>query len=136
MTALPASIADRYRLASSEGETMGDRVLHLTYDPAQDRLEALVPGTAAESRVGDGGWLLVCLDADRQPIGFTIECFRYFVDFYVLGEVFGEGLIKPLADFQTDVIEHLREATGSDLPWDGRSGAVDELARDGRLQPA
>jgi len=113
-----------------------ERELRAGYSLNDDRLVAVGSGGVPETRVTDGGWLTIRLSADGDPVGFEIENFRFFVDFYVLAEVFGPSVVEPLADFQAEVVEHHRSSGDAELPWVGRPGAIEKLERAGRLQPA
>jgi len=117
------------------GVAMTTRALHVTYTREGDRLEGSITGLEPAVQFGDGRTLSVSIDADGNPVGFVIDDFRHFVDYYLLSELFGDQVIRPLAALQTHVFDRRPQTANRQIPLDDRRRSVTNLQRDGRLLP-
>jgi hypothetical protein len=108
-------------------------VLKLTYDAEANRLAARLPGFRASTTVEvrrDNVLLTIDL-SDKRVTAFEIEDFSHFVSYDLLGELFGEEVIRGLAAFQSAVTSSSRRTRTlpfTSPPASGRR-VINELLR-------
>jgi hypothetical protein len=79
--------------------------LHLHYDTTGDRLSARLEGLGGgtEKRVPQNK-VTLRINKDRKVVAaFDIDDFSHFVSYQLLGDLFGEDLIRAVTEFQYEV---------------------------------
>ena len=108
-------------------------VLRLQYDVEADRLKARLEGHQEGETVRvERDKLTLWIDrAHKLVVSFEVDDFRHFVSYHLLGELFGDEVIRGIAAFQSSVLETSRRSRKIDLPTPPPSGrrAVEELLR-------
>jgi hypothetical protein len=80
--------------------------LRLKYDVGLDQLEARVGSTSnAGTTVIERGRIIFHIDAaHKSVVAFEIADFSHFVTYHVLGELFGDEVIRKIAAFQSSAV--------------------------------
>lgn len=115
------------------GKEPAVNVLKLSYDNQADRLTARLQGTRATNTVEiRRDKVRLTIDrSDKQVTAFDIEDFSHFVSYHLLGELFGEEVIRGLAAFQsavTSTSQRTRTLPFAAPPPSGRR-VINELLR-------
>ena len=105
----------------------------LRYDAKTDHLGAKVlPAPGGETVRVQQGKLVLDIDREQKVItSFGVSDFRYFVNYHLLDELFGDQVVRQIAAFQSTVAATPRRSQQIQAPAPPRSSrrVVDELLR-------
>lgn len=81
--------------------------LNLQYDAQADRLLAkLKPSSDNETVQAERDDIVLRLDrAQKLVVSFEIADFRYFFSYLLLDQLFGDDVLRDIAQFQSDAVE-------------------------------
>lgn len=98
--------------------------LHLSYDVQADRLAAWIgsKSDAAAVEVNLDKVTLLIDEARKLVVSFSIADFSHFVGYHLLGELFGDEVIRRIAAFQSSAVAQ-RRAGEEKIEFEGQSAS-------------